>query len=495
MPRNTGPAWSSPWARRRRSQREIQPQLIIIDFDPPHPNTVAFLNRIGPALPDTRVIVIASGTSPEFASERYGPNAIQFVEKPFELADFGAAVQALLGPWTEARSGDSRGTLRDLNLRDLVPLACVSGASTVLQIEAAGEQTGEIHFLNGHICHAFASGLSGIDALYEMMRWKNARGTETERAIDAPTTIHGPWVHVFREGLRKAKPRADEAPAPAPSVSSIEESKPALAQARTGKKIVVIDDTEMLLIFVEDSLSLADPSLQIVTAFTGGEGVRRVETIMPDLVLLDYSLRDLRGDQICELLLQNEATARIPVVMMSGHVPEMMATAERYPNVVATIAKPFMSEALVQLVHETLAKGRLPSAPKEKAVPVSTVADPPASAVGQEPKLERHGNGKKPVRKSASAKSETQETPQTLVPSAAAPSHRPATCPAAPQVGRGYRTRRASREASAASRFRPRVISAQLSQRFWSRPLRLLPGQPGSQAQTAAPSCSAWEWK
>ena len=69
------------------------------------------------------MIVIASGTSPEFAAERYGPNAIQFVEKPFELADFGAAVQALLGPWTEASSGDSRGTLRDLNLRDLVPLA------------------------------------------------------------------------------------------------------------------------------------------------------------------------------------------------------------------------------------------------------------------------------------------------------------------------------------------------------------------------------------
>ena len=156
-----------------------------------------------------------------------------------------------------------------------------------------------------------------------------------------------------------------ELPVRSPTVTSLPEAKPALAQARSGKKIVVIDDTEMLLIFVEDSLSLADPSLQIVTAFTGGEGVRRVETMMPDLVLLDYSLQDMRGDQICELLLQNEATARIPVVMMSGHVPEMMATAERYPNVVATIAKPFMSEALVQLVHETLAKGRLPSAPKK----------------------------------------------------------------------------------------------------------------------------------
>jgi hypothetical protein len=49
--------------------------------------------------------------------------------------------------------------------------------------------------------------------------------------------------------------------------------------------------------------------------------------------------------------------------MMSGHVAEMEATARKYRNVVATIAKPFMSEALVTLVTETLAKGPLPSAP------------------------------------------------------------------------------------------------------------------------------------
>lgn len=388
---------------------EISPQLFIIDFDPPHPNTVDFLNRIGPAHPDARVLVIASGTSQEFAAERYGPNAIQFVEKPFELGDFGAAVQALLGPWTEASSGDSRGTLRDLNLRDLVPLECVSGATVVLRIEAPGERTGEIHFFDGHICHASAPGLSGIDALQEIMRWKSARGTEADKTSDAPRTIHGPWLHVFLEALRKAKAGEEEPRTPMPPVSAVVEREPVLIPAKSGKKIVVVDDTEMLLIFVEDSLSLADPSLQILTALTGGEGVRQAETTIPDLVLLDYSLPDLRGDQVCERLLQNEATARIPIVMMSGHVPEMMVTAERYPNVVATIAKPFMSEALVQLVNETLAKGRLPFASKEETAHAWTVVDHPAPVASPQPKPVRHGNGKKPVKKSASSKSGTRE--------------------------------------------------------------------------------------
>jgi DNA-binding response OmpR family regulator len=405
---------------------ETQPQLFLIDFDPPHPNAIEFLNRIGPAHPDARVLVIASGTSPEFASERYGSNAIQFVEKPFELADFGAAVQALLGPWTEASSGDSRGTLRDLNLRDLVPLECVSGATAVLKIAAAGKRAGEIHFFDGHICHASASGLSGIDALHEIMRWKNARVTETGRAVDGPRTIQGPWLHVFLEALRKTKPSAEELKTSSPSVSSLEEVKPAKTRAKSGKKIVVIDDTEMLLIFVEDILSIADPSLQIVTAFTGGEGARRAEVMIPDLVLLDYSLPDLRGDQICERLLQNEATARIPVVMMSGHVPEMMATAERYPNVVATIAKPFMSEALVQLVKETLAKGPLPVAPQRETTTVRTVIDYQATVASPV----RHGNGKKPVKKSASSKSGTKEVPEKAIASTPAPIITPPLPPA-----------------------------------------------------------------
>ena len=394
---------------------EIPPQLFIIDLDPPLPHAIEFLNRIRTAYPDARVLVIASGTSAEFASARYGPNAIQFVEKPFDLPDFGAAVQALLGPWTEASSGDSRGTLRDLNLRDLVPLECVSGATAVLQIDAAGERTGEIHFLEGHICHASVSGLNGLGALYEMLRWKNASVRETERPLDAPRTIQGPWLPIFIEALRRAKPSEEERAIPAPPVTAPEELKAAPVRTRDGKKIVVIDDTEMLLIFVEDSLSLADPSLQIVTAFTGGEGVRRTQVILPDLVLLDYSLPDLCGDEVCERLLQNEKTANIPVVMMSGHVLEMMATAERYPNVVATIAKPFMSEGLVQLVNETLAKGPLAFTREKETTPVSAVVDQPANVVIPEPKPARQGNGKKPVKKSSLPKSGPVAMPEEPV--------------------------------------------------------------------------------
>jgi DNA-binding response OmpR family regulator len=396
---------------------ETQPLLFIVDLDPPQPGAIDFLGRMSADHPDARVLAIVSGLPREFASERYGPNAIQFIEKPFELAEFGAAVQALLGPWTEMGSGDSRGTLRDLNPRDLVPIECVTGATVVLHLESADERTGEIHFVDGQICHAITPGLSGTGALQEALRWNDALGKETQRSTDAPHTIKGSWQNVFLDALRKTKPSEEERKRRAqPPPTAATEPKPAKEVSKTGKKIVVIDDTEMLLIFVEDALANADPSLQIVTAFTGGEGARRAEVMIPDLVLLDYSLPDLRGDQVCERLLQNEATARIPVVMMSGHVPEMMTTAERFRNVVATIAKPFMSDALVTLVQETLAKGPLP--PTKETAPAQTAVEEPAVAA-PEAKRPRNGNGKKPIKKTVPREAEIKEV--TTKPAAVAP--------------------------------------------------------------------------
>jgi DNA-binding response OmpR family regulator len=365
---------------------ESDPRLLIVDFDPPWMNTIEFLQRLSAAHPDARMLAIASGVPDALNAQRSGPSAIQFIDKPFELAGFGAAVQALLGPWTNASSGDSRGTLRDLSPRDLVPLQCLNLANAVLHLRSEDDRAGEIHFVEGQITHAATGNFTGVGALQQMLAWKNSRARETERVVDGPRTIQGAWQAIVLEAFRHAVVVVKEEPAPLQ-----EPPKPVL---KTGKKIVVIDDTEMLLIFVEDTLATADPDLQIVTAFTGSEGLRRAQTGLPDLVLLDYSLPDLRGDQVCERLLQNEATARIPVLMMSGHVSEMAATARKYRNVAATIAKPFMSEALVSLVKEILAKGPLP-------------AEQPSS----------QGNGKEPGKKNGTRVAPPpEETPVRPVP-------------------------------------------------------------------------------
>src|SRR6266513_2049924 len=208
-----------------------------------------------------------------------------------------------------------------------------------------------------------------------MLNWNNPHFIENIAPESAPRTIHEPWAATLIEALREAKKPKHGRPVPVePKVPA----QPAVAPTKTGPKILIIDDTEMLLIFVEDSLALADPTLQMTTALTGLHGVKEAARISPDLVLVDYVLPDIKGDEVCRRIGRNDTTARVPIIMMSGHVHEMTAVASKLPNVVATIAKPFISDALVALVQQTLKEGRLrekPAFPSEKEIARARSAD------------------------------------------------------------------------------------------------------------------------
>jgi DNA-binding response OmpR family regulator len=317
----------------------FDPELFIVDVDPPWAGLTNFLEKMRAAHPNARALVIGSAIPAEIAAERRASGALQFVEKPFDLAAFGAAVQALLGPW---RDKEGRGTLGALDTIDVVLSHCAANSSVILDLRS-GTRTGEIHIAGGQVLQAAAGRLKDEDALREILNWSKPRLGEKKLSGSARRTIAN-WQAIVVEVLRETGAEVFEARTP----------KTEIVPARCGKRIVAIDDTEMLLIFVEDVLSTAAPELQITTALNATEGLREIERVIPDLVLLDYSLPDFNGDELCERLLQNEKTAQVPVLMMSGHVLEMNAAAARLRNVVAKIEKPFLSDALVDLVQQTL---------------------------------------------------------------------------------------------------------------------------------------------
>lgn len=355
----------------------ISPELFVIDFDPPQAEAVAFFNHLRALHPRARVLVIVAGQARDFAEMRGAFGAVQFIKKPFEVADFGAAVQALLGPWTEAGSENSRGTIGDFEALDAIALYCL--ANTTIGLSIRNDKVGRIDIIDGQIVAATAEELSGPAALKDILAWPETRVREIEMTAPPQRNIHGPWTAVLREALQKSKRRAKS---PAEPIAA--PKKP--AAPKSGRKLLVIDDTDMLLIFVEDSLAIADPNLRIETSRTGEEGCEAAERFLPDLVLLDYSLPGIRGDEVCRRLQKNPATARIPVLMMSGHVPEMMAAAAHLPNVVATLPKPFLSEELIALVKQTLARDLSAREElreerrEETAPPPPKTVDPPKAA-------------------------------------------------------------------------------------------------------------------
>jgi DNA-binding response OmpR family regulator len=334
----------------------MRPELFVLDLDPPPSGEIEFFNKLKAHYPEARVLVIAAGTSRELRAERGTAGAIQFIEKPFDLAEFGAAVQALLGPWALPPTLGLRGTLRDLHVVDIVQLKCLAGSTAVVRIEAAGDKSGEIHFQKGQICHAVTGTMAGTAALEEIVNWPDARLDEMELPVESPRTIDAPWQMVLLQVVRKLNQNSGRELLGTAAL-------PQPAAAKTGKKILVIDDTEMLLVFVADVLATADQNFQVLTTPSGAEGLRLATSERPDLVLLDYSLTDMTGDKVCRALLENPVTACIPVLMMSGHLGELAKTAEDYENVVAALPKPFLSGALICAVEKVVAAGPLPHAP------------------------------------------------------------------------------------------------------------------------------------
>ncbi|HET9417778.1 MAG TPA: response regulator [Chthoniobacterales bacterium] len=325
--------------------------LFVIDADPPWPGISNFLKKMRAAHPNARGLVIGAAIPPEIAAERGLAGALQFAEKPFELPNFGAAVQALLGPWREAGSAGIRGSLAALNPIDIVLLHYAAGASVILDLHAGKTPYGEIQIYRGQVSHAEAGKLVGADALREILTSPELRMRERVGGAIGQRTVAG-WTKIVIDALRAL-------PVSAPAASKA---------AALAKRIVAVDDTEMLLVFVQDVLTTADAALQVTTAKTATEGLERIRSVAPDLVLLDYDLPDFNGGELCRRLLQDERTASIPVIMMSAHAAEMTAAAAQLGNIRATIEKPFFSKALVEVVRRTLTQP--PRRKVEKAGPV-----------------------------------------------------------------------------------------------------------------------------
>jgi DNA-binding response OmpR family regulator len=400
----------------------VRPELFVLDLDPPFGGELDFLKKLSAQYPEARALVIAVGTSAALRAECDTVGAIQFLEKPFELAEFGAAVQALVGQYNGQGRAARRAMLRDLNLIDFIQLKCLALSSAILRIKSGSHQ-GVIHFRKGQISHAAIDTKVGVTALEEIVAWPLGEITESELPALAPQTIDANWPDLLLPIVRRLAGREKSR---SPAVAN-----PAQKSVVQGaKKILVIDDTEMLLIFVADVLTTANASFRVLTAASGGEGLRLAISEAPDLILLDYSLGDMTGDNVCRALLDDEATSRIPILMMSGHPTELARTAQSYPNVVAALPKPFLSGALIKAVERALAASPLPPAPSAVAIAESASAAPPA--VETQPSSP---NGHGPSSRASAAKVEAEPPSAAVEPPPQPPTSTPQSRPRSRESG------------------------------------------------------------
>ena len=118
------------------------------------------------------------------------------------------------------------------------------------------------------------------------------------------------------------------------------------------KKILVIDDTELMVKLTTDVLT--EHGYEVVSANNGVDGIKMVASEKPDLVLLDVVMPGIDGFEVCKLLRKDESNNLIPIIMLTAQGNEEDKLAGLELGADDYITKPFNPRELVSRVRNTL---------------------------------------------------------------------------------------------------------------------------------------------
>lgn len=119
------------------------------------------------------------------------------------------------------------------------------------------------------------------------------------------------------------------------------------------KLVLIVDDDDDIRDVVQVSLE-EFAGWRTVTATTGVEGLRIAQTQKLDAILLDISMPDMDGFQLCEALQVEPETQRIPVIVLTAKVLPSDRDRLKALAVDGVLTKPFDPLTLWHEVAEIL---------------------------------------------------------------------------------------------------------------------------------------------
>lgn len=124
-------------------------------------------------------------------------------------------------------------------------------------------------------------------------------------------------------------------------------------------RLLVVEDDEEVQGFIR--FALARREFDVRFAGTGREGYKVAQEIRPNLIIMDMSLPDINGVEVCKLLRVNPATKGIPVLAMSGldRAAGPLESALKEIGIDDYLPKPFGENEILQ--HMTSLLGRASS--------------------------------------------------------------------------------------------------------------------------------------
>jgi excisionase family DNA binding protein len=123
-------------------------------------------------------------------------------------------------------------------------------------------------------------------------------------------------------------------------------------EARSGPVVLIVDDDARLREFVRVNLEMEGYTVH--EAGSAEEGMKVLDDVRPDLVLLDVMMPQVDGWGMLQLVHERHGVGSIPVVMFSGKVDERAADEAAERGAQGFIGKPFDPHELIEQTKQLL---------------------------------------------------------------------------------------------------------------------------------------------
>lgn len=118
------------------------------------------------------------------------------------------------------------------------------------------------------------------------------------------------------------------------------------------KKVLVVDDNNTILKLMENSLD--KKKFQTYTKSDVNNIIKKIQTVNPDIILLDIKLRSSSGIEAIKIIKEKEVTKNIPIVAFTSYA--MKGDRERFLNMGfdGYISKPINTRTIELQIQEVL---------------------------------------------------------------------------------------------------------------------------------------------
>ena len=119
-----------------------------------------------------------------------------------------------------------------------------------------------------------------------------------------------------------------------------------------GKIVLVVDDDEEIVSFVE--MSLKEAGYEVHTAINGKQGLDLVRSTHPDLVLLDLAMPVMHGYEVCHAIRADAEIKDTKIVVTSGKSYPVDIKNAKDAGADHYMVKPYGISQLVDMVARVL---------------------------------------------------------------------------------------------------------------------------------------------